>query len=134
MLQGRARTSFPVQSSHTDTKAKETRSPPCVQHLLHVAASPPRSCLFGPAAITHRERRGDFRERKTKNYGGIFGFVFVCKHLRARMQFGVCDRMDEQRLPAAYSCISPPPVTVNKDYSAPVLAGGLMNTQALCSA
>lgn len=84
MLQGSARTSFPVQSSHTDTKAKEAHSPPCAQHLLHVAVSPPRSCLSSPVAIG-RERRADFR-KTPKNYSEIVGFVLVSKHLRVHVQ------------------------------------------------
>lgn len=88
MLQGSARTSFPVQSSHTDTKAKEAHSPPCAQHLLHVAVSPPRSCLSGQVAIVNalgRERRADFR-KTPKNHSEIFGFVLVCKHLLVHVQ------------------------------------------------
>lgn len=109
MLRGRARTSFPVQSSHTDTKAKETHSPPCVQHLLHVAASPSQELPLRPGSDHAQRGEEIFREENKKQRITVesFGFVFVCKHLRAHMQVG--DRMDEQRLPAAYSCISPPP-------------------------
>lgn len=110
-------------------------------HLLVFSTSfmlllpPPRSCLFGPAAITHREERR-FLGRKIKNKELRWNLLVLC--LSANICALTCKLviawMSRGYLLHIHASLPlPPPVTVNKDYSAPVLAGGLMNTQALCS-